>query len=123
LWSYCGVGSPDRIRIPKNATQAELMARGNPSARKQAWQISTGIVKACVTSKDGPRRALFPEGEIYVATRLKYADAGITDGHAHARALRATAKSFLRDLWVAARADQLRREDQQVVVGAGEEHS
>lgn len=90
LWAYCGFGDPARIRIPRNATQEQLLARGNPRAKKQAWLIATSMLKA------GNR-------EVYDAARAKYAAVEISDGQKHARAIRATAKAFLRDLWLVSR--------------------
>lgn len=83
-------------------------------ARKRAWLIATSCVKAA----KGTRYR-----DVYDATRAKYADAGhntpcarcgpagkpapigspLSDGHKHARALRAIAKEVLRDLWIEAR--------------------
>jgi hypothetical protein len=87
-------------------------ANWNDDARKRAWLIATSIVKA-----GGPYR------EVYDATRDKYADAThavpcircgpkgnpaaagspLSRAHIHARALRATAKAVLKDLWIEAR--------------------
>ena len=78
------------------------------TARKRAWLIAVSCMKA-----GGPYRA------VYDATRAKYAEAvhaapcprcgpagkpapegsALSDGHKHARALRAVAKTILRDLW------------------------
>lgn len=111
LWAYCGVGDPARIEIPRNATQAELFKRGNPRAKKQLHVIAESMLKA------GHR-------EVYDEARARYADAKheracrrcgpsghpaeagspLSDGHKHARALRAMKKQFLLDLWLAARA-------------------
>jgi len=96
-------------------TQAELFKAGNPRAKKQVWLIATSLLKA------GNRDA-------YDAARLKYQDAvhesscvrcgpaghpalpgsPLSDGHKHARALRALGKAFLIDLWLAAREVQVR---------------
>lgn len=110
LWAYCGHGDPARAGgIPKGATQEELFKRGNPKAKKQTWLIATSLLKA------GNRG-------VYDAAREKYAEAvhdkpcrrcgpagkpaavgsPLSDGHKHARALRATGKAFLKDLWIAA---------------------
>lgn len=90
LWQFCGVGDPARIKIPKGATQAELLKRGKPRAKKQLWLISTSMLKA------GNRA-------YYDAARAKYENRDWTDGHKHNAALRYVAKAFLKDLWVAAR--------------------
>lgn len=111
LWAYCGHGDPARAgQIPRGATQEELFKRGNPRAKKQVWLIATSLLKA------GNRDA-------YDEAREKYADAlhekscvrcgpaghpappgsPLSDGHKHARALRALGKKFLLDLWLAAR--------------------
>lgn len=108
LRSYCGHGSPERVKR-KGMTQAELMQMGNPRAKKQTWLISTSLLKA-------GNRAVYDEA------RAKYADAvheracvrcgpagrpaavgtPLSAAHQHARALRATGKAFLADLWDAA---------------------
>lgn len=98
---------------------APKRARGQKSnwseeARKRAWLIATSCVKARPDSR---------YRMVYDATRVKYADAihntpcvrcgpagkpalagsPLSDGHKHARALRAIAKEILRDLWIEAR--------------------
>lgn len=79
------------------------------TARKRAWLVAV----SCMKSPGGHYRA------VYDATRAKYAEAvhavpcircgpagkpapegsALSDGHKHARALRAVAKEVLRDLW------------------------
>lgn len=90
LWAYCGVGNPARIRVPANATQADVFARGNRRARKQLWLIATRMLMSGNRGYYDARRADTAEREDW------------TDGHKHNDALRVTAKYFLRDLWVAA---------------------
>jgi hypothetical protein len=78
------------------------------TARKRAWLVAVSCMKST-----GPYRA------VYDATRARYAEAvhdapcircgpagkpapegsALSDGHKHARALRAVAKEVLRDLW------------------------
>lgn len=120
LRAFCGHGNPERAgQIPRGATQAELFKRGNPRAKKQVWLIATSMLKA------GNR-------DVYDAARLKYADATheracvrcgpaghpaqpgspLSDGHKHARALRALGKQFLEDLWLAAGGAHTPREPQ-----------
>ena len=73
--------------------------------------------ESCMKQRESPYRA------VYDATRVKYADAvhsaecarcgpsghpampgsALSDGHKHARGLRAVAKEILRDLWREAR--------------------
>lgn len=110
LLAYCGHGDPHHAgQIPKNATQEELFRRGNPRAKKQVWLIATSLLRA------GNRDA-------YDQARMRYAEAchekpcvrcgppghpappgsPLSDGHKHARALRALGKRFLLDLWLAA---------------------
>lgn len=120
LWAYCGVGRPGRI--PKGATQAEVFACGNPRAKKQVWLIACSIVKTGVRTNDetGEKYAISPGGETYLARRSATAErvhdkdcpqcrakAGDPwrDGHKHADALRVVAKTFLKDIWIAARQD------------------
>ena len=104
LWQYCGVGDPARSKIAKGATQAELMKRGKPRAKKQLYLIATSMLKA------GNR-------EVYDAGRERYADRVHVDacapchakkddpwkpGHQHMAALRLVEKTLLRDLWLEA---------------------
>lgn len=109
LWAYCGHGDPERSRIPKGATQAELFARGNPDAKKRVWLLASQFC----------RTASSPYRIVYDAARERYADrthkapcvrcgpAGKpalpgsewSPGHQHAAALRLVGKSFLLDLW------------------------
>ena len=105
LWAYCGVGDPERSKIPKGAVQDELLKRGKPRVKKQLYLIATSMLKA------GNR-------EVYDAAREHYAErihdrpcapchAKIGDpwkpGHQHMAALRKTEKEFLKELWVEAR--------------------
>lgn len=110
LFAYCGHGDAARSIKRKGMTQAELFKAGSPRAKKQVWLIATSMLKA------GNR-------DVYDGTRLKYQDAlhqaacarcgpaghpalpgsALSDGHKHARALRALGKAFLLDLWLAAR--------------------
>lgn len=107
LWSFAGFGDA--------ATQ--VRRRGSkvtwsPDARKRTWLVAQSIVKA-----GGPYR------EVYDRARERYAEAvhagpcvrcgpsgkpapagsALSDGHKHARGLRAVAKAVLKDLWIEAR--------------------
>lgn len=127
LRALCGHGDPARAgQIPKGATQAEIFKRGNPRAKKQVWLIATSLLKA------GNR-------DVYDAARLKYQEAShekacvrcgpagkpaqpgspLSDGHKHARALRALGKAFLADLYEAARAVHPDDGDHRTNGGAG----
>lgn len=114
LWSYCGVGDPARSRIPKNAVQAELLARGKPRAKKQLYLIATGLLKSGVRSKE----PVTYWGDLYMRMRQKYAerihDAACAPchakagdpwkpGHQHMAALRKLEKELLKDMWREAR--------------------
>lgn len=105
LWAYCGVGDPERSKIPKGAVQDELLKRGKPRVKKQLYLIATSMLKA------GNR-------EVYDAAREHYAErvheqpcapchAKAGDpwkpGHQHMAALRKVEKEFLKELWVEAR--------------------
>jgi hypothetical protein len=102
--SHCAGVAPRR--------QRGQQSNWSETARKRAWLIAMSCMKA-----GGPYRA------VYDATRAKYAEAvhpapcircgpagkpapegsALSDGHKHARALRAVAKEVLRDLWREAR--------------------
>lgn len=107
LWAYCGHGNPN-LKRAKGMTQEQAFALGNPAAKKQVYLIATCMLKA------GNR-------SVYDARRAATADRDWTDGHKHADALRITGKTFLRDLWVAARAGQSRRDIHELSARAGEE--
>lgn len=116
LRQFCGHGDPNRSRPPKGATQAQVLACGSPKAKAAVWRIATAFVK----SGDNPYR------DVYDAARERYAErthegacvrcgpsgkpalAGSpwSLGHQHAAALRLVGKTFLLDLWKAARAGQ-----------------
>lgn len=109
LWSYCGYAVVDG-RAP--ARRKGVQANWSDDARKRAWLIAGSCVKS-----GGHYR------EVYDAAKLHYADAvhgsecvrcgpsgkpalpgsAISDGHRHARALRAIAKELLKDLWIESR--------------------
>ncbi len=110
LWSYCGYGDASKQRLRRGQK-----ANWNADLKKRAFLIAESCIKQ--VGKGSPYRA------VYDATREKYADAihaedckrcgpsgspalagsPLSDGHKHARALRAVAKTFLRDLWAEAR--------------------
>lgn len=119
LWAYAGVGDPARNRIPKGATQSELMRRGKPRAKKQLYLIGTGMLKAGVRrNEEGESYAISPWGQLYLDAREKYSTRIHTDacppchaqagdawrpGHQHMAALRIVEKEFLKELWKEAR--------------------
>lgn len=124
LWALCGYhvlhpGQDARDTHSWSAGVAPRRQRGQKSnwsetARKRAWLVAASCVKQ---PPDAPYR------KVYDATRAKYADAvhaaecircgpagkpalpgsPLSDGHKHARALRAIAKEVLKDLWREAR--------------------
>lgn len=104
LWAYCGF-DPNRRRIPKSASQAEMMACGNPQARVAAIKIAMQL-KRTVGGNTLPHGAVSPRSpyrdifDVYKETQLAR---GLTKGHADNRARRYVAKRFLRDLWIASR--------------------
>lgn len=110
LWAYCGLHVVDG-EAPKRRKGQK--ANWSEDARKRSWLIAG----SCVKSPGGRYRAVYDE------TKAKYADAvhdrecvrcgpsgkpaligsPISDGHRHARALRAIAKTVLKDLWIESR--------------------
>ena len=105
LWSYCGYAVKDGVAPRRKRGEKSTWSE---EARKRAWLIATSCVKS-----GGHYR------EVYDRAKLKYASAvhthecircgpsgkpaqigtPISDGHRHARALRAVAKAVLWDLW------------------------
>jgi ribosomal protein L37E len=114
LWSYCGYGDASRQRRRRGEK-----ANWNADLKTRAYLIAESCIKQ--VGKGSPYRAVYDEA------RAKYADAvhaeecrrcgpsgspapagsPLSDGHKHARALRAVAKTFLRDLWEEARRVQM----------------
>jgi ribosomal protein L37E len=110
LWSYCGYGDASRQRRRRGEK-----ANWNADLKMRAFLIAESCIKQ--VGKGSPYRAVYDEA------RAKYADAvhadecrrcgpsgspapagsPLNDGHKHARAIRAVAKAFLRDLWIEAR--------------------
>lgn len=88
LRSYCGYGD-----AAKQKRKRGVQSNWNSEARKRLYVIAECLMK----QRQSPYRKVYDEN------REKYADADITDGHAHNRALRAVSKAFLKDLWLEAR--------------------
>jgi hypothetical protein len=117
LHAYCGLGDPARIAKRKGMTQAELFKQGNPRAKKQVWLIATSLLKAGNRDIYDARR-LRDQEAVHEAACVRCGPAGhpalpgspLSDGHKHARALRALGKSFLLDLWLAAHALHIERD-------------
>lgn len=102
--SYCGFGDAAAQRLVRGQK-----VTWSPVARSRTWLIA----EACMKQRTSPYRA------VYDAAREHYADAvhaapcprcgpkgkpapegsPLSDGHKHARGLRAVAKAVLRDLW------------------------
>lgn len=109
LWAYCGLHV---VQGESPKRQRGSQANWSEDARKRAWLIATSCMKST-----GRYR------EAYDAAKTKYAAAlhdreckrcgpsgkpalpgsEISDGHRHARALRAVAKTVLKDLWIESR--------------------
>lgn len=108
LWSYCGYGD----------AAAQVRRKGQRANWSADAKMRAHLVAVSIMTAGGPYR------EVYDDARKRYAGAVhetrcvrcgpegrpalpgslISDGHAHARALRAVCKRVLRDLWDAARA-------------------
>lgn len=113
LWAYCGHGDPSRSRmIPKNATQSELMKRGNPTAKKRTYLLAAQFRR----TPSSPYRMVYDDARERYAGR-KHESVCVRCGpaghpakpgsewslaHQDAAALRYVGKMFLRDLWVEA---------------------
>lgn len=108
LWSYCGYGD----------AAAQVRRRGERSNWNAALKMRAHLIAvSCMKSGKGPYR------KVYDDARKKYKDAvhaadckrcgpsgkpakkgtPLSDGHKNARALRAVAKAFLKDLWLEGR--------------------
>jgi hypothetical protein len=126
LWAYAGYdvvrADPGHLRAGSqfySAGVARSRRKGQKvtwsgEARKRAWVIATGCVKQPATTR---------YRQVYDAARVKHVEAihqsecvrcgpsgkpapvgsPLSDGHKHARAVRAIGKEVLRDLWVEAR--------------------
>lgn len=106
LRQYCGYGEPRRRR--KNMTKEQLLACGNPQAKKRVYLIAEAMIK----NRSSAYRGVYDEGRERYADRLHEADcppchAKAGDpwrlGHQHMAAMRLIGKAFLLDLWLAAR--------------------
>lgn len=136
LWQYVGVGDPSRSRIPKNATQEELLKRGRPRAKKQMYLIAEALKKQtclahrrrraeiqgwqppppdCTCREEGLYRAVYDARRVATSERLHVAACPQCrakpgepwrPGHREADALRIVQKALLKDMW---RADRLLR--------------
>jgi hypothetical protein len=84
LWAFCGYA-------PEQKRRKGVRSNWNAEAKARAHLVA----KSCMRQRHGPYRA------VYDAARANWAGRdGVTDGHAHAHALRLVAKAVLRDLWV-----------------------
>lgn len=111
LWSYCGVGDPDRKRR-KGQTVEEAMACGIPLAKSVLYLLAT----SCVKVNKGYYREVYDKARTQYADRVHKAECPACGpkgkpakvgsnwslSHQHAAALRKVSKEILRDLWVAA---------------------
>jgi hypothetical protein len=108
LWSYCGYGDASKQRLRRGEK-----ANWNSTLKMRAYLIA----ESCIKQSASPYR------KVYDDARAKYSgakhaeeckrcgpsgkpaqpDTDLNDGHKHARALRAVAKTFLKDLWSEAR--------------------
>jgi hypothetical protein len=109
LWSYCGVGDPDRKRR-KGQTVEEAMACGIPLAKSVLFLLA----QSCVKVNRGPYREHYDKAREVYSARLhrtpcpacgpkgKPAKEGEpwSPAHQHAAALRKVSKEILRDMWI-----------------------
>jgi len=112
LWSYCGVGDPERKRR-KGQTVEEAMACGIPLAKSVLYLLA----QSCVKVNRGPYREHYDKAREVYAERLHKSDCPAcgpkgkpakvgtpwSPAHQHAAALRKVSKEILRDLWIAAK--------------------
>jgi hypothetical protein len=125
LWAYCGYHVTDVL--PDHLSHdAQAIVVGVAPARRRGergnWS-SEGRMRAYLIAESCIRWAHSPYRPVYDAAREKYAEAvhkvpcvrcgpsghpaqvgsDLNPGHKHARAMRATAKAILKDLWIEAR--------------------
>lgn len=107
LWSYCGYGD-HKAQVRRKGQQANW----NMTLKARAHLIAV----SCVKKRDSPYRKTYDEAREHYADAThveeckrcgpsgKPAQPGspLSNGHKHARALRAVAKQFLLDLWLEA---------------------
>lgn len=108
LWSYCGYGNA-REQVRRKGQQANW----NAVLKSRAYLIA----ESCIKQRESPYRKIYDEAREHYKDAThgdecrrcgpagKPAKKGspLSDGHKHARAMRAVSKAFLRDLWVASR--------------------
>lgn len=109
LWSYCGVGDPERKRR-KGQTVEEAMAAGIPLAKSVLYLLA----QSCVKVNRGYYREVYDKARVTYADRLHKkecpacgpkgkpakVDSPWSLAHQHAAALRKVSKEILRDLWI-----------------------
>lgn len=102
LWAYCGLHVVDG-HAPRR-TRGEK-ANWSTRAKTRAYLMA----EACVKLMGGGAKRRSPFRDVYDASRaldeLRQSDRAIplTDGHAHARAMRKVSKAILQAMWVEAR--------------------
>lgn len=109
LWSLCGYGDA-KAQVRRRGVKANW----SPDAKMRAYLVA----ESCMKQRTSPYRVVYDD------VRNRYAEAthdepcvrcgpsghpadtgsALSDGHKHARALRAVSKALLLDLWRAARA-------------------
>lgn len=85
LWAFCGYAPGQRRR-------KGVRSNWNAQAKMRAYLVA----ESCIKQRTSPYRP------VYDAARANWSGREVTDGHAHAHALRLVAKAVLRDLWVEA---------------------
>lgn len=86
LWAYCGY-RPDQKR--KKGERSNW----NPTAKMRAFLIA----ESCIKQMQSPYR------KVYDKARESWESREVSDGHKHNHALRVTAKTILKDLFLEAR--------------------
>lgn len=96
LWSYCGVGDPERRPRPGMSSD-EYHAMGNRRCRTRLYVISV----ACMKTPTSPYRSVFE----FERDRIRTLHPEYTKGRVHNAALRKIGKEVLRDLYNVAKHD------------------
>tara|TARA_Y100001949_G_scaffold57167_1_gene48045 strand:+ start:6141 stop:7070 length:930 start_codon:yes stop_codon:yes gene_type:complete len=111
LWSYVGMGDPDR-RHRVGMSQEEALACGAPMAKCLIFLLAKSAMMMRGPTEKAPNRPRSPYRDTYDIKRLDFQEKhqngdedDWSDAHADAAALRVVAKDILRDMWCAARRD------------------
>lgn len=95
LWQYCGHGSI--VNRYKGMSQAETLSCGNTHAKMLIHRLAESCVKmiGSETRKKSPYRDTYEQAREAKLNKNEW-----SDGRKHGHAIRITAKTILKDLWI-----------------------